>query len=170
MNLVAFSYMDRGMLDEAMKVDREMLSMNPRFAAAHWNLGIIHMLQGQREQAIGQLEQSVEDSGRMPPTLAILANAHAKSGDRESALALLAELEEVRASPERGYASPVLMAYVYEGLGEAALAMDWLELAVTERDGWLTNLNSFPRFDSLRDQPRFRDVLRRVNLPERKVK
>jgi hypothetical protein len=97
----------------------------------------------------------------------MLAHAHAKSGDQKSALAILAELENLRESPERGYASPVLIAYVHEGLGNTALALDWLEQAWTERDGWLVNLNSFPHFESLRDEPRFRDILRRMNLPEK---
>ena len=78
MNRVAFSYLDHGMFNEAIQMDKEMLSMNPGFAAAHWNLGIIYMFQGHWEKAIELLEQSVEDSGRMAPTLAILAHAHAK--------------------------------------------------------------------------------------------
>lgn len=167
MNRVAFTYLDRGMFDEAIRMDEEMLSMNPGFGPAHWNLGIIHMFQGDWEKAIEQLAQSVEYSGGIPPTLAILAHAHAKSGDRESALAILAELEKLRESPDRGYASPVLIAYVHEGLGNSALALDWLEQAFSERDGWLVNLNSFPNFESLKDEPRFMEILRRMNLPEK---
>jgi hypothetical protein len=101
----------------------------------------------------------------MVPALAIQAFAYAKSGDEKNALAILAELESRRQSPGRGYASPVLIACVYEGLGQTEDALKWLEIGLEERDGWLINLNAFPRFESLRGEPRFKDILRQVGLP-----
>jgi len=168
MNLVAFTYLDLGMFAEAIQMDQEMLAMDPSFAAAHWNLGVIHMLQGRFEEALEELGQSVEYSGGMPTTLAIQAYAYAISGDEETALAILAELEGRRQSPGPGYVSPVLIACVYEGLGRTDEALNWLERAITERDGWLVFMNAFPAFDSLRREPRFEDILRRVGLPEQK--
>jgi adenylate cyclase len=167
MNLVAFSYLGQGMYAEAMQMDEEMLAMDPNFSPAHWNRGIVHLRQGHAGEAIAELTQAVELSGRIPPTLAVLAYAYAKSGDAANALAILAELEGLRGSPTRGYASPVLIAYVYAGLGKTDDAFIWLEQALTDRDGWLVFLNAFPRFESLRDKPRFKDILRQLNLPER---
>ena len=165
MNLVAFAYLERGMLDEAKRMDEEMLAMDPSFNAAHWNLGIVHLLRGQFEEALEDLGRAVEYSGGMVPALAIQAFAYAKSGDEKNALAILAELESRRQSPGRGYASPVLIACVYEGLGQTEDALKWLEIGLEERDGWLINLNAFPRFESLRGEPRFKDILRQVGLP-----
>ena len=166
MNLVAFTYLNRGMFAEAMQMDQEMLAMDAGFAAAHWNLGIVHMLQGRFEQAIEELGQSVEYSGGLSSTLAIQAYAHAKSGDEATALTILAELESRRQSPGSGYASPVLIACVYEGLGRTDEALNWLEQAITERDGWLVFMNSFPRFETLRGEPRFEKILLQVGLPD----
>ena len=166
MNLVAFTYIDQGLFAEAMQMDQEMLSMDPGFGPAHWNLGIIHMLQGRFEEARQELAQSVEYSGGLTSTLAIQAYAHAVSGDETTARAILSELESRRQSPGRGYASPVLIACVYEGLGQTDEALNWLEQAITERDGWLVSINSFPRFESLRGDPRFESILRRVGLSE----
>jgi len=166
MNLVAFNYFTQGMYQQAIQVDEEMLAMNPNFVTAHWNLGIIKMSQGRFNEAIAELSLAVELSGGMPPMLAMLARAYAASGNEVQALATLAELENLRQSPDRGYASPLLIAYVYAGLGKTQEALNWLELAVTERDGWLVSLNTFPRFESLRAEPRFKAVLRRVDLPE----
>lgn len=166
MNLVAFTYLNRGMFAEAMQMDQEMLAMDAGFAAAHWNLGIVHMLQGRFEQAIEELGQSVEYSGGLSSTLAIQAYAHAKSGDEAMALAILSELESRRQSPGQGYASPVLIACVYEGLGRADEALNWLQQAITERDGWLVFMNSFPRFETLRGEPRFEKILLQVGLPD----
>jgi hypothetical protein len=60
----------------------------------------------------------------------------------------------------------VLIAHVYEGLGKKEEVFNWLNRAVTERDGWLVLLNSFPRFESLRSEPEFKDILHRVGLPQ----
>ena len=102
----------------------------------------------------------------MPSTLAMLAYAYAKSGDETNALSILEELKNLRKSPGRGYAPPLLIAYIHEGLGRVDEALDWLELAMEERDGWLVYLNSFPRFESLRNEARFKDILSRLQLPE----
>ena len=165
MNLVAFSYLERGMLDEAQRMDEEMLALDPTFNAAHWNRGVVHLLRGQFEAALGDLDRSVAYSGGMVPTLAIQALAHARSGDEAKALAILSELESRRELPERGYVSPVLIAAVYEGLGKTEEALSWLETGLEERDGWLIFLNAFPRFESLRAEARFEKVLQHVGLP-----
>lgn len=165
MNRVAFTYFTRGMYDEAIRMDEEMLALNPGFAPAHWNLGIVDMARGRYQPAIEALGRAVEYSGGMPSTLAALAYACARSGNEEQARAILAQLEQRRESPEHGYAPPLLIAYVYEGLGQTEATFSWLERAIEERDGWLTNLATFPPFESVRDDPRFKDILRRVGLP-----
>jgi hypothetical protein len=101
----------------------------------------------------------------MPSTLAAQAHALARTGNEAEALAIVAELESRGKSPGRGYASPVLIAYAYEGLGKKEEVFNWLNRAVMERDGWLLSLNSFPRFESLRSEPAFKDILHRVGLP-----
>jgi TolB-like protein/Tfp pilus assembly protein PilF len=167
MNLVAFAYLDQGMFDQALGMDEEMLAMDPDFAAAHWNRGVIHMLNGRFAEALEDLGQAAEYSDGMPSTLAAQAHALARTGNEAEALAIVTELESRGDSPGRGYASPVLIAYAYEGLGKKEEVFNWLNRAVMERDGWLVLLNSFPRFESLRSEPEFKDVLLRVGLPQR---
>ena len=167
MNMVSFTYLDQGMFAEAAEINKEMIALDPGFAGTYWGLGVIHMLQGRLDEALEKLAQSVESSGGMPSTLAMQAHAYARSGDEASALSILAKLEDLRKVPGRGYASPMLIAYGYEGLGRAEDAFNWLELAIEERDGWLVFLNSFPRFESLRNDPRFAEILHQVGLPDR---
>ncbi|MCJ7558532.1 MAG: FlgO family outer membrane protein [Gammaproteobacteria bacterium] len=166
MNSVAFKYLMQGMYSEALRIDDEMIAMDPNFIPAYWNQGISHMLHGRFDIAIEKFRYSVEHSGHMPPTLAMLAYAYAKSGDDTHALAILDELKSLGEESRQGYAPPLLIAYVYEGLGRTADALDWLERAMDERDGWLVYLNTFPRFESLRSEARFKDILRRLQLPE----
>ncbi len=165
MNSVSFKFLTQGMYTEALQMDEKMISMDPDFIAAHWNQGIIHILHGRFEAAIDSLKFAVERSGRMPPALAALAYAYAKSGDEKPALAILDELKGLSDHPGRSYAPPLFIAYVYEGLGRVEDALDWLDKAVEERDGWLIYLNSYPRFESLRDEARFKDILQRLQLP-----
>jgi adenylate cyclase len=166
MNSVAFKYLTRGMYTEAAQMDEKMIAMEPNFMAAYWNRGVLHLLRGQYESAIDYLAQSVERSGRMPPAIAMLGYAYAKSGDEKQALALLEELKSLKDQPGRGYAPPLLIAYIHEGLGRVDEALDWLDKAIEERDGWLLYLNSFPRFESLRGEARFKAIMRRLQLPE----
>jgi hypothetical protein len=63
------------------------------------------------------------------------------------------------------YLSPYDIAVVYAGLGERDQALAWLERAYQERCGFITVLKVDPRLDSLRSDPRFQDLVRRMNFP-----
>jgi adenylate cyclase len=166
MSAVAFNYFSRGMFEEAIEMDKEMLALDPGFAAAHFNLGLVHMFNQRFEAAIGEFTVSVELSGEMPSMLGALAYTYAKSGDVPQALIILEKLKSLREQSPHGYSPAFQIAYVYEGLGRTEDALDWLDKAFEERDGWLVYLNVFPKFESLRSEERFQDMLRRLNLPE----
>ena len=61
---------------------------------------------------------------------------------------------------------PYWMAAAYAGMGEKRVALDWLDRAFGEHSGGLVWLNTDPRMDPLRQEPRFQDLLRRVGLPK----
>ena len=65
---------------------------------------------------------------------------------------------------KRRYISPYLFAVVYVGLGDKDQAFAWLDKAYQDRSFWLIWLKFEPRFDSVRDDPRFQDLLRRIGL------
>jgi hypothetical protein len=65
-----------------------------------------------------------------------------------------------------GYVSPYYPATVCVGMGRTDEALGFLEKGYECRDGWLTWLGVEPRFDSLREDPRFRDLLQRIGLPQ----
>jgi hypothetical protein len=58
------------------------------------------------------------------------------------------------------------IAQIYVGLGETDQALDWLQKALEERSGTLKFLRVEPRWDPLRSNPRFQDLMRRMNFPE----
>jgi len=93
--------------------------------------------------------------------LAELGHAYAVAGKRSEAHKVLAQLEEL--SKQRNV-SPSDMAAIYTGLGEKDQAFAWLRKACEERAGGVTTLKVNPKFDGLRSDPRFADLLRRIGL------
>jgi hypothetical protein len=65
---------------------------------------------------------------------------------------------------KRRYVAPFDIAIIYVGLGDKAHALEWLEKAYEDHSDRLSWIKVWPQFDSLRGEPRFQDLLRRVGL------
>ena len=74
-------------------------------------------------------------------------------------------IEELKERSKRSYISPTIIAFIYTGLGEKDQAFAWLDKAYDGRDFILVMLKVDPTYDSLRSDPRFLDLMRRVGLP-----
>ena len=76
-------------------------------------------------------------------------------------------IEELKEWSERGYDPLASIALVYAGLGQNDEAMRWLEKAYQARSAWLIllALKVNPRWDALRSDVRFQDLLRRIGFP-----
>ncbi|HWP38853.1 MAG TPA: tetratricopeptide repeat protein, partial [Gemmatimonadales bacterium] len=94
---------------------------------------------------------------------ASLGHAYARAGRMDDARRVLADLE--RDSQGR-YVSSYLIAEVLVGLGEHDRALHFLERAYDERAGFLIWLHLWPRFDKLRGEARFAELLRKIGLPK----
>ena len=66
---------------------------------------------------------------------------------------------------QKSYVSPFDIALIYTALGDKDTAFAWLAKAVAERSTWLVDRKWEPRFDPLRNDPRFQDLLRRIGFP-----
>jgi TolB-like protein/Flp pilus assembly protein TadD len=148
--------------DEAMKQIVTAIELDPNWWDPHYHLGQVYEQMGTLEEAIAELEQAVSLS-RSPVSLAGLGHAYGLAGRREEAQRIALELED---ESKRRYVPPYQIAAVYAGLGDRDEAFACLERAYDERDVWLTSIVREPMFDPLRSDPRFRDLLRRMNLPE----
>ncbi|MGH9838956.1 MAG: protein kinase domain-containing protein [Blastocatellia bacterium] len=93
--------------------------------------------------------------------ISYLAYALAKSGRRAEARAELAAL--LKLSAER-YVPPYNIAMIYNGLGERDETLAWLERGVEQRDPRMTSLKVEPKWNNLRANPRFQELLRRVGF------
>ena len=90
-----------------------------------------------------------------------LGHAYAVSGQRDRAQKVLVELKQLM---KRRYVAPFEVAVIYVGLGDKDQTFEWLERAYQDRSHWLIWLKIDPRFDSLRSDPRYQDLLRRMGL------
>ena len=111
-------------------------------------------------EAIAAYRLSIERGGDTPSTQIYLGAAHAHAGDRGQALAILK-----RWRPARPTSRPRELAVLYIALGEREQAFKSLEKGFAARDLQLQYIGIDPAFDSLRSDPRFADLMRRVGLP-----
>jgi eukaryotic-like serine/threonine-protein kinase len=160
MDLVT-TFLRAGRYDEALRAVTRVLEVEPDLALAHATLGWIHLLTGKPEQGIGELERAVALLPESTLFLAQLGQALGQVGRTEQARTILRRLEE---TSRQRYVSPYHMAYVYTGLGEQDQALDWLERACEQRSGGVFGVKGSFLFASLRSQPRFQALLRKMNL------
>jgi tetratricopeptide (TPR) repeat protein len=95
--------------------------------------------------------------------IAWLGEAYAAAGYRDEAQKVLQQLEEL--SKQR-YVTPYGRARIYAALGETDETFKWLESAYQQRANWMVLLKVDPCFDDFRSDPRFQDLMRRMNFPE----
>ena len=93
--------------------------------------------------------------------MSALGHAYAISGQKRMAEESLARLTE---QSKQRYVPPYDMAEIYIGLAEKEQALKYLEIAYQDRSCWMTWLRVDPRFDPIRGDPRYKDLLRRMHL------
>jgi TolB-like protein/Flp pilus assembly protein TadD len=158
---VALVYLLKNDLKSAIEQCLKTIDLDPGFADAHYVLGFAYLKAGRIEEATAEFQKSVELSGRASTYLGNLGYCYAVTGRREEALKILKELE---ARYAEGKSSGQFLAGVYAGLGEKDQAFVWLEKDFQQHSGQLPTIAWRLHFDSLRSDPRYHDLLRRMGL------
>jgi TolB-like protein/Tfp pilus assembly protein PilF len=147
--------------DRAIEQYRKTLELDPNFALAHQALGRAYLEMGMYTKGVEEIQLAVRLSGESVGMLAALAHAYGLAGKTEKARGILGDLME---RSRRSYVPPTSIAVIYAGLGEKENALEWLEKAWGEQDVGLHTLKVHPIFNGLCTDPRFQDLLRRMNL------
>jgi TolB-like protein/Tfp pilus assembly protein PilF len=188
----AFYLMRLGRLDEAIAQAKLNLQLDPVSSRSYTNLGFIDYFARQYDQALANIQRADEMDtnppefiypraiiyaekgmydqaiaefrklGQQPHALGHAGNVYARMGRATEAREMISRLKEHVQTDGIGRYE---IALVYAGLGEKDEAFNWLEKSYEAHDKGLTYLKIDPCLDTLRSDPRFQALLRRVNLP-----
>jgi TolB-like protein/DNA-binding winged helix-turn-helix (wHTH) protein/Tfp pilus assembly protein PilF len=148
--------------DEAIEQCRKTLELDPSFTPVRGTLAEVYSAKGMYREALAEYEELSALSGGSPRSTAFVGYAHARLGHRSQAFRVL---EQLRAASKQRYVPALSFAIVYVGLGEKEKAFLWLEKAYDERTNSLAYLKVQATWDTLRSDPRFADLVRRIGLP-----
>lgn len=154
-------YMARRYDEAALQMQRA-IELEPGYASAHNMLGWIYTQKGMHNQAIAEFRRAVNLSNNSPGDVAALGWGYAEAGQRREARQIAAALET---RSHQRYVSPDALARLYTAINEKNLAFERLEAAYRMRVDTLNNINVEPCYDSLRSDPRFQALVRRMNFP-----
>jgi tetratricopeptide (TPR) repeat protein len=147
------------MLDEG----RHMVALDPTHFLGHLVIGLACIETGAPHEAVVALEKARELSGGVPLTIGYLAFAYGRAGRLDDARKVL---EQAQTMAAKAYVPPSTLALGHVGLGDWDAAFHWWDRAVDVRDPIVVPVKTFPFFDPVRSDPRYRAILRRMNLSE----
>ncbi len=140
----------------------KIIELDPNFSLGYQYLGLSYLKLGRNAEAIANLEKAVELSNRASVALLDLGYAYCVTGKRTEAIAIVKELEQKYTRKESlGF----YLAGVYAGLGDKDKAFEWLEKGFQNKEELAAIRWRIP-YESLRDDPRYKNLLKRMGLPE----
>ena len=149
--------------DLARERAQDLLEVAPNWVWGHFELAQVYEQEGQIEEAAQEFLKADELFGMDPKRVTQLKGTLAKSGARGY---WKRTLDNYKESAKSNYVPSVLVAEACVRVGDKECAFAWLERGFEERDDLMINLKVEPVFDSLRSDPRFQDLVRRVGMPQ----
>jgi DNA-binding SARP family transcriptional activator/TolB-like protein/Flp pilus assembly protein TadD len=148
--------------DAALAQFRRAFEFQPDFPFAHFFIGWALEQKRQLPEALAEFQKAVAIDPT-PSAWAYLGHGQAASGSRKAAEETLLKLQDL--SRQR-YVSPYYLAIVCAGMGEKGLALGYLDKALEDHSDSMVLLGVEPKFDILRTEAQFKEILRRVGLPQ----
>lgn len=145
--------------DEAVRCARRALELDAANTAAHALLGVAESGRRRYSAAIAEFDQALAGGERDSSNLGRMGYAYALAGNVEKAHALLAELART------GHAAAIHSAFICVGLGDKKRALEFLQKSADRREADLIFAGFEPIFDSLRADPEFLALMKRIGLP-----
>jgi serine/threonine protein kinase/tetratricopeptide (TPR) repeat protein len=147
--------------DEAVRGYREALSLDAGNVVALWGLGRTLNQQKKYAEATAELATVDAADASQPLIIAETAYGYAASGRTADARALL---EKLNAMSKGTFVDPYLVATVYIGLDDKTRALESLEKAYEAKSSFMVSLAGEPKWDGIRSDPRFKDLVKRVGF------
>ena len=165
-NDLGWSYVLARRYDEAIAECRRSLDIDPRLYVAYWGLGIAYWQKGLFEEAVAAYERSVDLEPSDLLVKADLAMVYAAAGKRARAQQILEEFEE---RAQREYVSALPLAWAHIAVGDLYGAFAWLDKMYEEHNPELIWMNQQPRYDRLRGDPRWHELMRKIGFTEAQI-
>jgi tetratricopeptide (TPR) repeat protein len=158
---LAISYRNRGELEAALTECRGMQALDPNFIYVNECFGSVYLELGRFDEAVAEYEKYSVSRVKRSSATADFGSALARAGRREEALVEVKRLTEMF---DQGRANAVDVAQVYSALEENDKAFEWIEKALSRREGALPGIAGDHFFRFIRQDPRMETVLKRMGL------
>jgi TolB-like protein/Flp pilus assembly protein TadD len=152
------AYFHARQYDRAAQSFQQFLETNPHFWPLHLFLGEVYAQKGEYAKALAEFHQA---EGPTLQARSLIGHVYAISGSKPEAEEIL---DELVLRSKSAYLPPTYIARICAGLGQKDEAIAWLKKGYTMRDSHMEFLAVDPTFDGLRSDPRFAELLRRMNL------
>jgi serine/threonine-protein kinase len=155
---IRLGFMDifKGDQESAINKFEALYDFEPNYLALYLSLATAYALKGDYDKAIAYGKKMLEAGPRAVAAVGNMGWFYAMAGKKELAYDYIAELEE---RSKKGYVSSFWTAVIYIALGEIDQSFVWLEKAYEERDGNMIYFTVAPVFDSVRSDPRYKQLL-----------
>jgi TolB-like protein/Flp pilus assembly protein TadD len=155
------AFTDAKRYDAARNLLQQSIELNPEFWLAHHFLAQLYMVQNKYPEALAEFDLAVQYSHGNSDASSARAYVWAVTGDTAKARQTLEQLQQ---EATQHYVPPSSIAVIFYGLGDLEQTFAWLEKGCDERDPHLTFLAADPKWDRVRNDPRFIGILQRVGL------
>lgn len=149
--------------DRAIDQYRSAINLDSTFWGTHLYLGICYAQKSDYAKAEDEFKKAYDNSGGIAVTVAAFGRFYAEQGKKAEAEKVLKQLDDMK---KKSYVSSFYIASIYAGLGDKDQAIKWLNRAYDEKSDYLVYLNVMPLLDSLRGEPGFKELVRRVGLSQ----
>ncbi len=168
--LMGNTYLWAGNYDKSAQQFQQTIELDPTFPMAHFFYADLLAMTEKYEQAIEEMQKGELLTGASPEEVAaeaaifrtVFQTGGAKGYWQKRLAMMLKQSEEAGGQ----YFPAMAVARAYARVGDNDKTLEWLEKSYADRDGNLTLVKSYPEFNSIRENPRFRDLVRRMGLPD----
>ena len=165
-NDLGWAYVLARRYDEAIAECQRALDIDPRLYGAYWGLGLAYWQKGLFEEAVAAYERAVDLEPSDLWVKGDLAIVYAAAGKRARAQQILEEFEE---KAQREYVSPLALALAHMAVGDLDGTFAWLDKMYEEHHPELIWMNQQPRYDGLRGDPRWHELMRKIGFTEAQI-
>ena len=159
--MVGLSYYGARKYDESIDKYTQTVEMDPNFSTTYYFMGMPLIAKKMWGEAIATYQKFHQLSGGSPLALGFLGHSYALAGNQSEAVEMLSQLDKLS---KLRYVSPIHKGLIYMGLGDKKRALENIDKAFEKREPLLAYIKIDPIFDSLRVEPQFKAILKKMNF------